>query len=326
MIRPEYNTKRATQIVLTFVVAFCLLSPLATRADKIKVIIDTDLAMGYKGHDVDDGLALLIALNSPELEILGVTTSWGNHDQEHTHHKAIEILNRVGRDDIPVLRGSYGYYDLGEETDASRFIAETVMDHPGEVTLLVIGTQTNIATAMINHPEITPRIKQVVAMGGTLAPPGKWPYWAVLDLNFGANVKAARYVLESGVPFHMAHSALCIETVITPEHYKRMIEQAPYQRDLLLEQTAYWFKLRFFVGPAPGIEGVVPWDVTALAYLLHPEWFEDNWRRGEIDNKGWGYKTVRVYESNLTPGYGDFNAPSALHDKDAFWEWFHSRI
>ncbi len=318
---------REIRFTLYFMIFFAALTAFPTTAsDKIKVIIDMDIAMGYKGHDVDDGLMILIALNSPELEILGITTSWGNHDQEHTYAKAKEILRLTGREDIPCKRGADGYRDLGKATPASEFIAETVLAHPGEVTLLVVGTQTNVATAMMRRPEIVPAIKQVVAMGGTLAPPGKWPYWAILDLNFGANVKAARHVLMSGVPFHVAHSKLCIETVITTERYQRMVETAPFHREILAEQTASWFKLRLLVGPAPGIEGVVPWDVTALAYLMHPEWFEDNWRRGEIDNKGWGYKTVRVYESGLTPETGDFNAPARLLDHDAFWEWFFERI
>jgi inosine-uridine nucleoside N-ribohydrolase len=314
-----------TALVLALSIMF-LVSFSAGASDKIKVIIDTDIAMGYRNHDVDDGLALLIALNSPELEILGVTASWGNHKQSKTYAKAKEILEVTGHGDIPCFSGASGYKDLGRETPASKFIAETALENPGEVTLLVIGTQTNVATAMMSDPKVAPAIKQVVCMGGTLAPPGKWPYWAVLDLNFGANVKAARTVMSSGAPMHIAHSALCTRTIITPERYKRMVETAPFQRELLAEQTRSWFKLRFLVGPAPGIEGVVPWDVTALAYLIHPEWFEDNWIHGEIDNRGWGYKTVRVYEEGLPEGQGDFNAPSRLVDEEAFWKWFFKRI
>jgi len=309
-----------------FITCLFLLSTPALSEEKIKVIIDTDVAMGYKFHDVDDGLMLLIALNSPELDILGITASWGNHNQDKTYAKAQEIIEITGRTEIPVFRGASGPKDRGVETPASRFIADTVLAHPGEVTLLVVGTQTNIATAMINDPEITPAIKQVVAMGGTLAPPGKWPYWARLDLNFGADIKSAQHVLQSGVPFHDVHSALCLQTVITPDIYERMIAEAPYQREVLEEQTRFWFKLRFFVGPAPGVEGVVPWDVSALAYLMRPEWFEDNWRKGEIDGKGWGKKTVVIYESDLAPEDADFNAPNPTIDEDAFWEWFFERI
>ena len=85
--------------LVTALLVVCLLTLPAGEAfsteDKIKVIIDTDVAMGYKGHDGDDGLALLIALNSPELEILGGTASWGNHSQDKTYAKAKEILEKI---------------------------------------------------------------------------------------------------------------------------------------------------------------------------------------------------------------------------------------
>jgi len=312
---------------LLFVLAALFVSSASYGREPIKVIIDTDVAMGYKGHDVDDGLALLIALNSPELEIVGITASWGNHSQDKTCKKAKEIVEVTGNTHIPVHCGASGYRDLGKPTPASRFIAETVKADPGGITLLVIGTTTNVATAMMNDPEVAPAIKDIYSMGGTLSrKKHDWPYWAFLDLNYGANVKAARVLIDSDVPFHMAHSALCIETTITPERYERMVTTAPYMRDYLEEQTRSWFKLRFLVGPAPGIEGVVPWDVTALAMLLHPEWFEHNHVKGHIDHKGWGFKTVRIEDDNVPAEEADFNAPDTVIDKDAFWEWFFERI
>jgi inosine-uridine nucleoside N-ribohydrolase len=297
----------------------------AGASERIKVIIDTDVAMGYPRHDVDDGLLLLIALNSPELEILGVTASWGNHDQKHTYAKAREILAAAGRRDIPCFSGADGYKDLGRQTPASRFIAETVLKHPGEVSLLVVGAQTNIATAIMSDPEVAPAIKQVVCMGGTLAPPGRWPFWAVFDLNFGANVAAVRTVMDSGVPMHIAHSALCLQTMVTPARYKRMVNEAPFMRELLAEQTRSWYRQSLVMSPTLKERGFAPWDVTALALLVHPEWFEHNRVRGEVDNKGWGYKTLRVYEEGLPEGQGDFNAPRRV-DEDKFWEWFFERI
>jgi purine nucleosidase len=204
------------------------------------VIIDTDVAMGYPGHDVDDGLVLLLALNSPELDILGITASWGNHDQDHTYAKAREILAAAGRSDIPCLRGADGRRDLGRETPASRFICDAVKKRPGEVTLLVIGTTTNIATALLLDPEVAPARKEIVSMGGTLAAPRRWPFWAMIDLNYGADLPSARLVLESGVRFHMIHSRLCFQTIITPERYRRMTAEAPFMRDMLARQTRDW--------------------------------------------------------------------------------------
>ena len=93
------SIKRLCGCLLAAVIAGLSLPSPASSAP-IKVIIDTDPAMGYKYHDVDDGLMLIIALNSPELEILGVTAAWGNHTQDKTFAKAKEILFAAGRKDI----------------------------------------------------------------------------------------------------------------------------------------------------------------------------------------------------------------------------------
>ena len=185
---------------------------------------------------------------------------------------------------------------------------------------------TNVATAIMSDPKVAPSIKKVYVMGGTLAPPGKWPIWAMLDLNFGANVKATRVLMNSGVELHIAHSGLCMQTILTKERYERMIETAPYHRQMLIEQTAHWFKTRSATFGWAEVDGIVPWDVTALAMLIHPEWFENNWIKGEVDNKGWGYKTVRVYEEGLSPEEATFNAPTRIIDEEAFWQWFFERI
>jgi len=136
----------------------------ARAGECIPVILDTDVAMGYPGHDIDDGLMLLIAVNSPELDILGVTTAWGNHVQEKTCAKAKEIVSlateEAGREGIPVLCGADGPGWLGRETPASRFIAETVKARPGEVSIVAAGTLTNVATAIASDPDAAPAVKQ----------------------------------------------------------------------------------------------------------------------------------------------------------------------
>jgi inosine-uridine nucleoside N-ribohydrolase len=80
------------------------------------------------------------------------------------------------------------------------------------------------------------------------------------------------------------------------------------------------------VGPPAKINGFVPWDVTALAYFLHPEWFHDNWVRAELDLAGWGCKSVRVFEEGLSENEADFNAPDQIVEEEKFWEWFFGRI
>jgi inosine-uridine nucleoside N-ribohydrolase len=311
-----------------FLAALLLALPFlcAHAQSPLKVIIDTDVAMGYPGHDVDDGLLLIIALNSPELEILGVTAAWGNYTQDKTFKKAKEIVAAAGRTDVPCFSGAAGPEDLGRETPASRFIAETVLAHPGEVSIVAVGTLTNVATALLSDPKVAPSIKLISSMGGTQAPPGKWPFWAMIDLNYGADLKSTRTVIESGAPFRSSGSALCFQTIVTPERYHRMVTEAPNMREMIAAQTRLWYRLNMVISPKPSERGFVPWDVTALAGLMHPEWFHDNRVKAELDDKGWGKKTVVIYQSGLPEGQGDFNAPDRIVSPEAFWEWFFQRI
>lgn len=308
------------------IIGFTLLLASPLRAQqKIPVIIDTDPAMGVPFHDVDDGLMLIVALNSPELEILGVTAAWGNDRQAVTYEKAKEILAAAGRGDVPCFAGARSPRDLGRETPASKFIAATVLGRPGKVVILAVGTLTNVATAIKSDPQVAPAIQRIVSMGGTLAPPGRWPLGAMLDLNYGADVNSAKIVIESGTPFFMIHSALCRQVLMSPEKYQRMVSTAPNLRELIARQCRNWHLLNNLGVQVPGRPGFVPWDVVALAYLLHPEWFHDNWVRAEMDDSGFGRKTVVVRRQGLAPGSG-IDAPDQITAPDKFWEWFFERI
>ncbi|KAH0790952.1 nucleoside hydrolase [Histomonas meleagridis] len=162
--------------------------------EKIKVIIDTDF-----GTDLDDALALLYAVRTKELEILGVTTMYGPSKvraaiikkflsaqlKTHPNFKPFEVIagaeTQTGthreiflsyKEGIGILSkkeieelGNAENWGKGNQYEASEFIAKTVKEHPHEVTIASIGIPTNIALAIQNHPEIIPLIKEIVLMG-----------------------------------------------------------------------------------------------------------------------------------------------------------------
>jgi purine nucleosidase len=179
------------------------------------VVIDTD-------PGIDDALAILLALQSPELEVLGISTVHGNVPLSTTTRNAFRILHLAGRLDIPVYRGAerplsrepydaaevhgsdgLGGVDLADPGDAPRgdavsFLIQTLRDRAGEVDLVCLGPLTNLALAEQAAPGILSRARRVLAMGGAVDEPGNVTPTA--EFNFFADPDAARAVILSGSP------------------------------------------------------------------------------------------------------------------------------
>ena len=143
-----------------------------------KIIIDTDPAMGTKGGDPEDCFAIMLAMNSPEVEILGITTVQGNVPVERGYSNAKYLVTELNKD-IPVHTGRPGTYDkdrdekrkwLGERKEmeqinplldidedskgAPKFIVETSQENSKEIEIVTIGPLTNIAQALDINPDL----------------------------------------------------------------------------------------------------------------------------------------------------------------------------
>lgn len=162
----------------------------------VKCIIDTDI-----GTDFDDTLAILYALSLENLEILGITTNYGptqlrsmvthkivdSYIKSHPNQKPIPIISganyQLGTHREIFIKGNEGRpfinseeffeytddsnWENNSQTDASEFIAETINSHPpGTIKIISIGIMTNIALSFKYHPEIIPKVKEMVVMGG----------------------------------------------------------------------------------------------------------------------------------------------------------------
>ena len=138
------------------------------------VVIDTDI-----GDDIDDAFALALALKSPELKMLGVTTTFGNTEMRA---RLVErYLKAVGRSDIPVFAGpatktdnvmtqaAYAKRDPNTKfSDGAEFILRAAREHPGQVTLIGIGPLFTVEAAIKRDPAAFKRLKRVVMMGGSV--------------------------------------------------------------------------------------------------------------------------------------------------------------
>jgi inosine-uridine nucleoside N-ribohydrolase len=189
-------------------------APPSARA--MKVIIDTDI-----GDDVDDAFALALALRSPELEILGVTTCFG--DTEARAKIADRLLGEAGHPEIPVAAGKPtalngklsqrrygegGHFTKTSHADAVTFLLEQIRQHPGEITLIAIGPLINVGAAIENDPATFRKLERVALMGGSVRrgygdlgygpPHGPDPEWNILN-----DIPSAQKLFASGVPIAM---------------------------------------------------------------------------------------------------------------------------
>jgi len=178
-----------------------------------KVIIDTDI-----GDDIDDAFALAVALRSPELEILGVTTTFGDTE---TRAKIVDrFLREAGRPDIPVAAGAptvtenpmsqrrYGereHSTNGRHPPAVDFLLEQIRRYPGQITLIAIGPLMNVGAAIDKDAATFRKLKRVVLMGGSIkrgyddlgysAPRGPDAEWNIIS-----DIPSAQKLFAAGVP------------------------------------------------------------------------------------------------------------------------------
>jgi purine nucleosidase len=209
------NVGASTFLKLILTLLLCL-GPLLVCAQSTpsqKIIIDTDI-----GDDVDDAFALALAVKSPELEILGVTTTFG--DTEARAKITDRFLGEVGRPEIPVLAGKltvtknsmsqrhYGevtHFTKSSHADAVDFILDQIRQHPGEITLIAIGPLINVGAAIDKDAATFRKLKRVVLMGGSVRrgygdlgytpPVPPMPEWNILN-----DIPSAQKLFTSGVP------------------------------------------------------------------------------------------------------------------------------
>jgi len=206
----------------------------------VPVLIDCD-----PGHD--DAIALLLALASPELDVLGVTTVCGNSTLDKTTANAIRVLEFVDRGDIPVAAGAdrplvreayvaaYVHGETGMDgptlppprgrpvgAHAVDFLAERILGSPEPVTLVPVGPLTNVALMLARHPTAADRLERIVLMGGAIAEGNVTP---AAEFNIWADPEAAARVFESGLDVTMIGLDVTHKALLTPVHGERLRAQ-----------------------------------------------------------------------------------------------------
>ena len=262
-----------------------------------QILLDCD-----PGHD--DMAAILLACASPEIELLGITTSAGNQTVEKTFENARKVLALIGREDVPVYKGCsmpmvkplttapqiHGKSGLDgaelpearvppEQEHALDYLFRTIDAFPG-ITLVVTGPMTNIAMMLKKAPEIAGRIGRFVVMGGTHAMSNVTP---AAEFNMYVDPEAAQIVFHSGVPLTLVTLDVTNRALFTEEDLHRLESTGGKVAKKVAGLIRFFLQAnnrRYQLGGAP------LHDPMTIAWLLHPELLETKRVAVNVETRG----------------------------------------
>jgi inosine-uridine nucleoside N-ribohydrolase len=264
------------------------------NAAPIPILFDCD-----PGHD--DAIALLLALASPELDVLGVTTVAGNQTLDKTTANAIRVLEFIGRSDVPVAAGAdrplvreqhaaahvHGETGLDGpdlppprgapvEAHAVDFLAERLAASERRVTLVPVGPLTNVALLLARYREASDRIERIVLMGGSIAEGNVTP---AAEFNIWADPEAAARVFASGIDVTMIGLDVTHKALLTEADAERLRALGKAGR---MVAELFDFFHRYHVSQY-GFEGSPIHDAVAVAHVFVPDLVETRERHVAID-------------------------------------------
>jgi inosine-uridine nucleoside N-ribohydrolase len=259
----------ATAAALIVAAAFALVHGASAAT---AVWIDTDPAIGEAERDVDDGIALVQAFHSPELEIHGVSVVFGNAPLDRGLPIARRLVRRFGPAQLRVYAGAARAEDVAHETDASRALAAAL--RAGPLTIVALGPATNVATVLSKHPELAARVTRVIAVAGRR--PGQRFTTGTTnkaghrDFNFELDPGAFEVLLASKVEVVLAPFEISAKIWITSADLDRLAASRSAAARWLVAPSRAWLSLwgRLF-----GVDGFNPFDTLAVAYAISPAGF-----------------------------------------------------
>ena len=250
-----------------------------------KLVIDTD-------PGIDDAMAVVFASLRPEIDLIGLTSVFGNVSGETAARNALWLAELVGGD-IPVARGSdvplvqaplpfarefhgdegFGYLPAcsprGQVVpeSAAEFLASAARAHPGELDVCAVGPLTNIANALVSSPEFR-ELRSLTVMGGSLDAGGNATEFA--EANIWQDPHAADIVFSFDWDVTIVGLDVTQQVVCTPEEFSGLREQAPRLGGFLDDATRFYFDI---TAKTCGIQGCHMHDPTAVISLVRPDLF-----------------------------------------------------
>jgi inosine-uridine nucleoside N-ribohydrolase len=265
-------------------------NPAYNDAVPLPIVFDTD-------PGIDDALALLLALASPELEVVGLTTVFGNAATPQTTANALHLLSVAGREGVPVVAGAgaplarpfagpsrhvHGEDGLGNlerrgpvraatawPGGAAGFIVDAALSRPGALTLVAVGPLTNLALALRRDARLPGAVRQVIVMGGAVFCAGNAT--PVAEANVYKDPEAARVVLGAGWPVTLVSLDVTLQTCLDRAGLEAITQAGTPTGDLISRIAPFYYesyRARY------GMQSIPMHDPSAMAYAIEPGLFE----------------------------------------------------
>ena len=309
-----------------------------------RLLIDTDI-----GSDIDDALALLLALHLDEVEIVGVTTVYGQVDvRARVAHRILweagvntPVVSGLGtpmHSEMPIWHSgtegqgllseedlSVPLCDLGILEDAPGFIVEQVLSSPGEVLLVSLGPLTNLAAALEQEPRLASAARGLYFMGGGITYPGPVPASLQTDIacharpshNVRCDVAAARLVFESNIPITVLTNDVTTRIWWDGSPVQRLIT-APSPPEVVAvgKLMGVWLDYRSKIFGKP-VTGTCPHDALTVAEAAGEHF---------VDYASGRMQVHRDATTSFVPDLTGHHRAGARLDVEGFIQWMSSRI
>lgn len=251
----------------------------------MRLLIDTDNGLGGplnlfppKGNafDVDDGLAIVLAVQSRKLEIEGITTVFGVSNPKDSKLVTNKLLKLLNREDIPVIEGAFNKSQFGERTKGSNFLIKKILEANGEINICTLGPLTNLATTFKLKPEILLKIEKIAIMGGFLQRNDLLSWLYPSEFNFNLDLVSAEYVIkklqEAGIPTILTDMNVCMQVQFSDRQIGILNSIKNPLSKFILNSIKYFYY--FNKGVNPISKGFYPWDPIAMASLIEESLFQ----------------------------------------------------
>jgi purine nucleosidase len=248
------------------------------------ILIDTD-------PGIDDSLAILLALASPELSLEGLSMVHGNCSLEQATRNGLSILELAGAGHVPLAKGcelplvqpsllapethgntGLGYAKLPEPRGrpivqhGCDFLIEKILSSPGEITLVAVGPLTNVALAIRKEPKFAKSLKELIIMGGAIRHEGNQT--ALAEFNTYVDPHAAHIVFHAAIPITLVPLDVTYQCILTAQDVERLLKINSPITKFIKDATDFYME---YHDSYQGIKGCIINDPLALALTFAPD-------------------------------------------------------